>query len=868
MAMFDFSSSELATIDEALEPKLAWAKQRSAEAQQWALDATRLLSCTSDRLGQYRNKGFFKRCWYALSGKTGDLQRANDRDLVEMQKFGWRYINLLQENDLMLAHSLITVRNNLLTLAVAEGETRREIQRMAERVYNRFERLEERMKNVEAATSIHGWLLTLETRDYDERFSPHFRLLAVVRDFSLLKEGDWNVNELRYLQKGIKEAGLSWKESITLARFLDELVEEIELREFGEFEKLVVLPHNGSSVPSSFVLENIAVPSYVSLFELADKYSGSSETIRVLADELNTAPKEALKRVMRSFVLKQGVDLEVQLPLKDLAVELLSCMRLASDLFFEQKQQERGDVKAPEQTKRIVLTDDWVTSSASAATTDGPAVTEDRLCAAEKMLESEEPESAPAEELAGPALSDLLDAAEQGDKDSQYKLGRLFLDGKQYKRDTKKAIAWLEKAGAAGHAEACLELAKAYQRGIGVLVNREKAREWYAKAIDSGCPRALIELGAFYMNFGNSEEKQGAKDLFSRGIEEGLIEGHGWLGQWLEQNEQPERALEAYRKGISVNDARSMNMMGRLYRYGTFVGEDDAKALRLFRQAAEQGSSDALVLIGQSLLHGWGVKEDEEKAVEYFRRAAAMNNSDALVILAVLDDSHAVAAECYRLAAELGDAEGQYGYARYLLGEFGRYADTGVPPNKREAAELLWKAAEQRHLEARLVLGLCYERGLGVSENKDYARKLYAQVEERDIAHVGLCARARREAMDASLSRIHVFPDIPLDVWGGAEEAYAKDVPYNSVVMQYDSTIMLGGEKGILLTPETVLWNGGFWGEFGKAQLSEAGAFAVTDSKVTLDGVDLVGVGSLSSSERRVLLVTLNTALAAARKRR
>ncbi|MFA7691923.1 MAG: hypothetical protein GX117_09400 [Candidatus Hydrogenedentes bacterium] len=187
--MYDYSRSELAVIDETIEPKLAWAKDGNIESQQLALDATRLLSCTEDRLDDYKNMGFFKRCWKGLSGKTGEMQRANQKDLAEMQRISWRYLNLLQERSLMTAHAIITVKNNLLTLAIAEQETRQEIERMANRIYERFEELENRVTKVEVASNIHSWLLTLDTRDYDEKLSPHFRLLRILKDFYSFKVG-------------------------------------------------------------------------------------------------------------------------------------------------------------------------------------------------------------------------------------------------------------------------------------------------------------------------------------------------------------------------------------------------------------------------------------------------------------------------------------------------------------------------------------------------------------------------------------------------------------------------------------------------------------------------------------------------------
>ena len=166
--MFDYGTTELATIDENLEPKLAWAKTRFDEVEQLALDSARILSCTEDRLQEYTSQGFFKRCWTKLSGKQGAVDRANQRDLVEMQKIGWRYINLLSDRDMLLAHTMITLKNSLVTLYVEEEKTRAKIRDMAEMLRFRYEALGDRMAAVEATQRIHGWLLTIDTLDYDE----------------------------------------------------------------------------------------------------------------------------------------------------------------------------------------------------------------------------------------------------------------------------------------------------------------------------------------------------------------------------------------------------------------------------------------------------------------------------------------------------------------------------------------------------------------------------------------------------------------------------------------------------------------------------------------------------------------------------
>lgn len=330
--MLELTISQQNVIDEQLQGKLEWAESRKLEAEQLALDATRLLSCTSDRLETYLNQGFFKRCWYSLCGKNEEVQRANQRDLVHMQQYAWRYINLLNERNVLLAHSMITVKNNLMTLSVAEEETRNEVKRMAEKVYERFIALEDRMKSIEVATSIHGWLLTLDTLDYDERYTPHFRLLRVVNDFINVKTGDWNPQELRYLQKAVKEVDLPWKQPITVEAFVDGVIDEIEGAGYDRFEGLLG-NKNGNTVPVSFILDNIAVPTYTSLFSIADNYTKSSDTIDILIEQLSCSRIEAIKKVLLTFITRQGVDVSAEVPLRDLAIELLSCMALSKRLF-------------------------------------------------------------------------------------------------------------------------------------------------------------------------------------------------------------------------------------------------------------------------------------------------------------------------------------------------------------------------------------------------------------------------------------------------------------------------------------------------------------------------------------------------------
>jgi len=332
--MFDFSSSEIQTIDGVLEKKLAWANNRTALSEQMALDASRLLSCTEERLADCSGQGFFKRCWFTLSGKTGAIERANASDLLEMQKYAWRYINLLQERDLLEATSIIAVKNNLMTLALSQDEIRNEVTRLADRVYDRFVALEDRVANIEASQRIHGWLLTIDSREYDTRFPENLRLLRVVCDFYSMKSDSWNVTEIKCLHKALKEVGLDIKSNIGVSSFVDGLTDEIEQKGYDVFLTLITNNLN-TGVDDDFVTDCISAPAFSSLYQIKKNYSSSSKIIKALQKNLQISHAEAIKIVLHDFIDEQGIDRSIKVPLRDLATEILFCFSLIQRLAVE-----------------------------------------------------------------------------------------------------------------------------------------------------------------------------------------------------------------------------------------------------------------------------------------------------------------------------------------------------------------------------------------------------------------------------------------------------------------------------------------------------------------------------------------------------
>ncbi len=566
--MLTISPQELVRIDQQLDPLLARASTQVVQAQQLALDATRLLSCTEGRLREYQKAGFFKRCWFGLSGKTGSLERANQNDLAEMQGISWRYLQLLQERDLMLAHSMITVRNNLLTLAIQEEDTRRAITDMASRIHNRFVSLESRVGTLEVASQIHSWLLTLDTFDYDERFPPNVRLLKVVRDFHAIKGGNWNLQELKYLQAAVGKVKLEPKKRLTLQVFIDELIDEIEQVTFDRYNSLVRLPRNGDeqTIPSAFVLENVAVPSFTALYRIAEDYSGSSATIAVLADQLKISPKEALKKALLTFITKEGIDTSIAIPLRDLAVELLTCMGLTVALHKQSchgKDQpetatpgtpppqpvplrQSGDVKDQPETATPGTPPPWISKELLIKAEGGDRDAQDQL--AKLIFDALDELDEDDKDGAAFGVNWLKKSAEQGHTEAQCVLGLLYASGSCVDEDQVEAAKWFRKAAEQGHAEAQLYLGHLYSGGSGVDEDQVEAAKWFRKAAEQGNAGAQLRLGyAYSSGMGVDEDKAKAAKWFRKAAEQGNVMAQKCLGDhyWGEDNITPDNEDES-----------------------------------------------------------------------------------------------------------------------------------------------------------------------------------------------------------------------------------------------------------------------------------------------------------------------------------
>lgn len=174
--------------------------------------------------------------------------------------------------------------------------------------------------------------------------------------------------------------------------------------------------------------------------------------------------------------------------------------------------------------------------------------------------------------------------------------------------------------------------------------------------------------------------------------------------------------------------ATSLIFFGQFCARGVGIKRDYARALTLFRRAADLGDNGALYLVGECLYFGKGTKADFAAAVDLLRRSAKGGDPRAMDLLGNcyvrgdgVERNPEIASIWFKSAAELGNLNAVANLSVLKLrGE--------IPnPNPAETVKLLTRVAEAGHPFGTYLLALCYEQGLGVSENARTAQSYYVR---------------------------------------------------------------------------------------------------------------------------------------------
>ena len=193
-----------------------------------------------------------------------------------------------------------------------------------------------------------------------------------------------------------------------------------------------------------------------------------------------------------------------------------------------------------------------------------------------------------------------------------------------------------------------------------------------------------------------------------------------------------DEALKCFIKAAEQGYVVAQYELGSRYRFGEGVPQDYSKAIKWLRKAAEQGNDFAQAELGSIYLNGEGTTQDYDEAKKWLQKAAEQGNRNALTNIGNM----------YKLGKGVEkniDISKQYiekatmNTPKMLNKKGDKYY---INKAYEKAFECYKKAAEQGDASAQNKLGYMYENGRGVPENYDEAMKWYQKAEEQGHADV------------------------------------------------------------------------------------------------------------------------------------
>ena len=166
------------------------------------------------------------------------------------------------------------------------------------------------------------------------------------------------------------------------------------------------------------------------------------------------------------------------------------------------------------------------------------------------------------------AINLWSDEAISGDREAQYILGTLYLDGKGVSQSYSETLKWFQASAEQGYALSQNALANMYFFGRGVPADQKKATDWWFLAAEQGISESQNNLAVAYRDGnGVSQDPKAAIKWFKKAAFQDDVEAMVSLGGVYHQEGDSEMAYvwwyvastggyEAAQKNVEILDSR------------------------------------------------------------------------------------------------------------------------------------------------------------------------------------------------------------------------------------------------------------------------------------------------------------------------
>lgn len=325
-------------------------KSNAAFTQQLALDASRLVTTSQERLAKQSEAGFFKRFTSAISGKTSENQLLNQTDMLQMQKFAWHYLQQLQQQNLINAQSIAVIRNNLGTMNEYIIETRDFLELAIDKIDNR-------LQHVENNTGFNNWSLNIESNKRRLKSTPKTLLiLRLTYDFMrsyqdiVLTERDIS----NYLVTTLEKLEINCDEDVRLLDFISELIDQIAIVGIDQYRAMIELSFEEHTVDSDYIQKNISGIGFNALYFLSDHYE---KIVDLISDDELCNSDEAREKIIAKFFGSEFSGLSSTYSIRNLICEMTGGSQLAIEIYKDEHGLNvvRGEVAKEPQSEVVTL---------------------------------------------------------------------------------------------------------------------------------------------------------------------------------------------------------------------------------------------------------------------------------------------------------------------------------------------------------------------------------------------------------------------------------------------------------------------------------------------------------------------------------
>ena len=300
------------------------ANNNKAFTQQLALDASKLLTISEERLSGINNSGFIKRCWNSFTGENQNIRNRNNEDLLKMQHFAWNYLKELQSQNLINSYSVATIVNNLTATNDILYETRGFLEKVVDRV-----------KNIDNRLALSEWALNIKVNKRKFKSYPKIILvLYIALDFiKSHRDIQFSRKDTNHIIVLLDEMGINTDEEVRFIDFIVDLMNDIEIIKIDNYQELIDLSFDDCHIDNRFIEDNISGSFFNTLYFLSENYNKIYE---IVSDNIICDTDEKFEKIIFKFFSEDFDFLDSKHTIKEIVEEIVGSSALTIHVYKEQ----------------------------------------------------------------------------------------------------------------------------------------------------------------------------------------------------------------------------------------------------------------------------------------------------------------------------------------------------------------------------------------------------------------------------------------------------------------------------------------------------------------------------------------------------